>query len=54
MVKKEIEENEKYSKPCPWNPYVMCVQFPVKEDVDEKFCLDGCENYKGPAPTERE
>lgn len=45
----EEEENEKYNKPCPWNPDVMCVQYPINEGVDDVYCLDGCENYKGPA-----
>ena len=34
-------ENEKYNKPCPYNPEVMCVQMP-SEEGDDCFCADGC------------
>jgi len=38
-------ENEKYNKPCPYNPEIMCVQMPC-EPEDDNLCGDGCPNYK--------
>ena len=42
-VLKACEENEKYNKPCPYNPAVMCVQMPCHES-DDNYCDDGCPN----------
>lgn len=38
-------ENERYNKPCPYNPKVMCVQMP-DEEGDCNYCDDGCPNRK--------
>ena len=38
--------NEKYNKPCPYNPKVMCVQMPGEEG-DDSYCDDGCPNRGG-------
>ncbi len=35
-------ENEKYNKPCPYNPKAMCVQMPCDEN-DDTLC-EGCPN----------
>ncbi len=43
LIKKE---NEKYNKPCPYNPKVMCVQMPCDPE-DDNYCDDGCPNRKG-------
>jgi len=32
------DENEKYNKPCPHNPEVMCVQMPIDEEIDDTNC----------------
>lgn len=37
-------ENEKYNKPCPYNPTVMCVQMPGDRKADDFYCDHGCPN----------
>lgn len=37
-------ENQKYTKPCPYNPNIDCVQLPENERGCD-FCKE-CEHYK--------
>ncbi len=39
-------ENEKYNKPCPYNPAVMCIQMPGDRQVDDYYCDNGCPNRR--------